>query len=67
MRRPGDLVRRMLFIADCGFLIVSVASVLAARILIARAARNKTYVSVDLLPYRHVGLVLGGSKRIPGG
>lgn len=43
------------------------ASVLAARALIARAARNKTYASVDELPFRRVGLVLGCPKRIPGG
>ena len=43
------------------------ASVVAARVLIARAARNKTYTRVDQLPYRRVGLVLGCPRRIPGG
>ena len=60
-------VPRILLIAVCGFLIVSVTSVLAARMLIGRAARNKTYASVDQLPYRRVGLVLGCPRRIPGG
>jgi len=48
-------------------LLASVVSVLAARVLIARAARNKTYSSVDLIPYRRVGLVLGCPRKIPGG
>lgn len=61
------VVRRILLIAVCSFLLVSIVSVLAARALIARAARNKTYSSVDLIPYRRVGLVLGCPKRIPGG
>ena len=60
-------MRRILLIAVCGFLLLSVVSVLAARVLIARAARNKTYTSVDQLPYRRVGLVLGCPRRIPGG
>jgi SanA protein len=60
-------VRRILLIAVCGFLLLSVVSVLAARILIARAARNKTFTSAEQLPYRRVGLVLGCPKRIPGG
>jgi len=44
-----------------------VTSVLAARLLIAHAARNRTYSDVALIPYRRVGLVLGCPKRLPGG
>jgi SanA protein len=56
-----------LLIGVSSLLLVGVASVLAARVLIARAARNKTYSSVDLIPYRRVGLVLGCPRKIPGG
>lgn len=44
-----------------------VASVLAARVLIARAARDKTYSDVSLIPHRRVALVLGCPKRLYGG
>jgi SanA protein len=48
-------------------LFLSVVSVFASRILIARSARNKTFTDVSLIPHRHVGLVLGCPRRVPGG
>jgi SanA protein len=62
-----EAVQRVLLIAVCGLLLLSAVSVLGARVMIARAARNKTYTSLDQLPYRRVGLVLGCPRRIPGG
>lgn len=44
-------------------LLVGSASILASRIVIARAAQGKTYSAVDLIPHRHVGLLLGCPKR----
>jgi len=43
------------------------AALVTARVLIARAAINKTYSNVEQIPERRVGLVLGCPKRIPGG
>jgi SanA protein len=48
-------------------LFLSVVSVFASRILIARSARNKTFTDVSLIPHRHVGLVLGCPRKVPGG
>jgi SanA protein len=45
----------------------SVFSLIAARIVIARTAKDKTYSNVSLVPYRRVGLVLGCPKRLSGG
>lgn len=42
-------------------------SLYVSRLLIARAARDKTYTDVSLIPHRHVGLVLGCPRRAPGG
>lgn len=56
-----------MLIAVCGLLLTGIVSVLAARVLIARAARNRTYSNADLIPYRRVGLVLGCPRRMPGG
>lgn len=47
--------------AFCGVLLI------AARIVIARAAKDKTYSNVALIPHRRVGLVLGCPKQIYGG
>lgn len=46
---------------------LSVLSLITARIVIARAAKDKTYSNVSLVPYRRVGLVLGCPKRLSGG
>lgn len=58
---------RKILIAFCGFTLLCGISLIAARILIANAARQKTFSDVALIPNRRVGLVLGCPKRIPGG
>lgn len=40
---------------------------IGATVLIGRAAQGRTYSDVSLIPHRHVGLVLGCSKRLPDG
>jgi SanA protein len=42
-------------------------SLTAARLVIANAARDKTYSDVSAVPHRRVGLVLGCPKRVFGG
>jgi SanA protein len=49
------------------FLFLSAVSLFASRLLIARAAKDKTYTDVALIPHRHVGLVLGCPRKVPGG
>ncbi len=58
---------RRLLLACCVLLVLCGVSLIAARLLVGRAARNKTYSDVSLIPHRRVGLVLGCPKRIPGG
>jgi len=58
---------RKALIAACVVIGLCVASVLAARVLIARTAQDKTYSDVSQIPHRHVGLVLGCPKRLFGG
>jgi SanA protein len=58
---------RKLFFAFCVLVAFSVVSLIAAKILIARAAKDKTYSNVSLVPHRRVGLVLGCPKRVFGG
>jgi SanA protein len=58
---------RKLILVPCGLLVLCSVSVVAARILITRAAKNKTYSDVGLIPKRRVGLVLGCPKRTRGG
>jgi len=58
---------RKALIAACIFLILCGASLLAARVVVGRAARGRTYTDVSLIPHRHVGLVLGCPKRLFGG
>jgi SanA protein len=67
LRYHGNFMLRKIPIALCGFLLLCGFSVIAARILIASAARNKTFSDVAAIPKRRVGLVLGCPKRIPGG
>ncbi len=67
MRYHGNFMLRKILIAFCGFMLVCSVSLIAARILIANAARHKTFSDVALIPNRRVGLVLGCPKRIPGG
>jgi SanA protein len=58
---------RKLVFAFCALVAFSVVSLIAARIVIARAAKDKTYSNVSLVPHRRVGLVLGCPKRVFGG
>jgi SanA protein len=46
---------------------VVVFGAFAANLVIARAAKGKTYSDVGLIPHRSVGLVLGCSKRVADG
>jgi SanA protein len=64
---PWDFMWPKFFIAIGALLAVSVISMIVARAVIARAARDKTYTSVSSIPHRHVGLVLGCPRRAPGG
>ena len=58
---------RKLLIGMCALFLLCGFSLIAARVLVGRAARNKTYSDVSLIPHRRVGLVLGCPKRVPGG
>jgi SanA protein len=58
---------RRLAIAFCVALVLSAGSLLVARLVIERAAKGKTYSDVSLIPHRHVGLVPGCPRKLPGG
>jgi SanA protein len=60
-------VFRKLVFAFCVLATFCVISLIAARMVIARASKDRTYSDVSLIPYRRVGLVLGCPKRIYGG
>ena len=60
-------VFRKLVLAFCGLAAFCVVTLIAARIVIARAAKDRTYSDVALIPHRRVGLVLGCPKRVYGG
>jgi SanA protein len=59
-------MKRVLSLTFCALLIVASASLIVARIMISRAAKDKTYTEVELIPHRRVGLVLG-CPRFSGG
>jgi SanA protein len=60
------MFRKLLF--ALGLLLAFCAiCLLAANIIVARAAKDKTYSDVSLIPRRRVGLVLGCPKRVIGG
>lgn len=61
------VVLRKALIAACIVVGLGLVAVFAARILIARAARGKTYSDVVQIPHRRVALVLGCPKRLYGG
>lgn len=48
-------------------LALSAISLIAARFVVAHAAKGKTYSDVSLVPHRHVALVLGCPKKVYGG
>jgi SanA protein len=58
---------RKLFVAMGVLLAFCAGSLIAARLVIANAARDKTYSDVSAVPHRRVGLVLGCPKRVFGG
>lgn len=58
---------RKLLVAMGVLLAFCAVSLVAARLVIAYAARDKTYSDVSAVPHRHVGLVLGCPKRVFGG
>jgi SanA protein len=60
-------VFRKLVYAFCALAAFCVVSLVAARMVIARAAKDRTYSNVSLIPHRRVGLVLGCPKREYGG
>jgi SanA protein len=62
-----NLMWRKLLIAFSAVLVLCAVSLVAARMVIEHAAEGKTYSDVSLIPHRHVGLVPGCPKKIPGG
>jgi SanA protein len=60
-------LKKKLFLAFAVLAVFCIAFLLASRIVIARAAKNKTYSKVSEIPYRPVGLVLGCPKQVFGG
>lgn len=58
---------RKLLVAMGVLLAFGAVSLIAARLVIANAARDKTYSHVSALPHRRVGLLLGCPKRVFGG
>ena len=58
---------RKLWLAPCGLLVLCATSLVAARTVIARASRNRTYSQANLVPQRRVGLVLGCPRQTAGG
>ena len=67
VRNHEVLMFRKLLFAFCVLVTLSVLSLIVAKIVIARAAKDKTYSDVSLVPHRRVGLVLGCPKRVFGG
>jgi SanA protein len=67
VRYHENSMLRKALIAACVLLLLCAASLLVARLLIASAARGRTYSDVSQIPHRRVGLVLGCPKRIAGG
>jgi len=60
-------MKRRLFLFLCVLLAGCAVLLVSARIVIARAAKGKTYSSVLQIPHRRVGLVLGCPKQVFGG
>ena len=58
---------RRLFLTIFGVLTLCLIALMASRLMIARAARGRTYSEVSQIPYRRVGMVLGCPKRLTGG
>jgi SanA protein len=58
---------RKFLIIICALLAFCAISLISARLIIGRAARNKTYTDASSIPHCHVGLVLGCPKKVFGG
>ena len=67
MKTGNAFPMRPIPVVACGLLSICTVSLVVARIVIARAARNRTYSNVLLVPERRVGLVLGCPKQTAGG
>ncbi len=67
MKTGNSPMMRPILVVTCGLLAICTVSIGVARIVIARAAKNKTYSNVLLVPERRVGLVLGCPKQTAGG
>ena len=52
-----------LFFLPGGLLVFCLVSLVVARMMVARAAKNKTYSDAEFVPQRRAGLVLGCPKR----
>ena len=61
------LFRNFSILIFCMLATSCIALLIASKVVIAHAAKNKTYSEVSQVPYRHVGLVLGCPKRVFGG
>ena len=61
------MTRRSLLTICVLLLILCSVSLTVARIMIAKASKDKTYSSVELIPHRRVGLVLGCPKQLSNG
>ncbi len=67
MQHARSLTWRMVCVTFCLMLAICAVPLIAARIMIAHAAKGRTYSDVSLIPHRRVGLVLGCPKRVFGG
>jgi len=61
------MTRRSLLSVCVLLLVVSSASLIVGRIMIARGAKDRTYSNIELTPHRRVGLVLGCPRQLLGG
>jgi SanA protein len=58
---------RKFLLAIAALLVLCAVSLFVARLMVSRAARDRTYTDVSSVPHRHVGLVLGCPKKVAGG
>jgi SanA protein len=47
-------------------LTICAVSLIVGRVMVSRAAKDRTYSEVNLIPYRRVGLVLGCPRQVSG-
>ncbi|MDD1780643.1 YdcF family protein [Enterovibrio sp. ZSDZ35] len=55
---------RKVLIAICAFLILSITTIVGMDLWVTIKASDRIYTSIDQIPQRHIGLVLGTSKYI---